>query len=122
MVRTCTRSIYFTLIELVQELVLAKIYIFVSLLAFLRCVVIGESQVDERALMSKTCCCGHIRSCKLRCVWNEVLDPIYLFTLPQCHQSKAGNKDEKLAMSLMKMSQMSYFQSNYVRTRGYVQL
>ena len=35
------------------------------------CAVIGESQDGEHHLMLKFSCCGHIRSCKERCVWKK---------------------------------------------------
>ena len=40
--------------------------------------------------MSKFSYCGHIRSSKQRCIWNEAfsLGSIYLFTLQRRHQSK----------------------------------
>ena len=54
-----------------------------SITSFLGCVVIRESQIDERHIMLNFSCCGHIRSRKERCVWNKalVLGPTYLFTL-----------------------------------------
>ena len=58
-----------------------------SLLAFLGCAVIGLNQGDEHSLMSKFSYCGHIRSCKERCVSNKYFYWVQsiCFTLHRCY-------------------------------------